>query len=364
MMKMPQNLKKLPTAAQPLALTVMAPDDSDTAEMFVYGYIGEDWWSGSPNSAENVAQAIANLIASKKKRINMRIQSYGGEVFEGNAIISAMRRAAEAGIEVHTYNDGVACSMAAMIWACGTKRHMATNSLMMLHCASDWAWGNANDMRAAAAFLDSVDETLKATLVEKLGVSDADVAAYFDGPDHWLTFAQVRDLGWLTEETAEAVTDVEGAPASIPAAVATAQTLREKGLQKREAMKSVGATAYVSPIVSHEKVTDVTIDTLKAALAEGSLTTEAVRGAIAELETAPEPTPAPAAEPAPAENAELQELKAQLSKMEATLTALHGGGTRLPATTDPTPTVSPEDAADLAILKQVNAALQAQRPCW
>lgn len=352
----PKN-KKLAIAAQPMALSVIEPADSDNVEMFVYGYIGEDYWGDSErqNTAENVADALTRLVAAGKKRINMRIQSYGGVVFEGNGIITAMQRAQDAGVVIATYNDGIAASMAAVIWAAGTERYMSTNALLMLHSASDWAWGNAKEMRATASFLDAVDTTIKATLIAKLGVTQPDIDVYFDGTDHWLSHEQVTNLGWITDSTDAAPAPSEGAPE--PTVVkATFDNLRAKAATQRGAK---AAAAIINPI-SNSNNDDVTLQKVRDAIADGSLSADDLRGLIEE------PSTAPPAEPTPQDNdvaKALASLRRELDETRASLTALSGGPTRVPATSDPVP-VDAADADITALLKEANSTLAALKPLY
>jgi ATP-dependent Clp protease protease subunit len=61
----------------------------DTAEIFIYDVIGEDFWTGEGVTAAKFMKAVDE---SKATTIHLRINSPGGDVFEARAIVSAMQR--------------------------------------------------------------------------------------------------------------------------------------------------------------------------------------------------------------------------------------------------------------------------------
>jgi len=93
------------------------------ADVYLYGYIGQEkWWDDDPTEALTdlaVVKAIKDLEKSYS-RINIRINSPGGSVMHGDPIISAIRNSTA---DIHTYNDGMAASMAFDIWVAGKNRH-------------------------------------------------------------------------------------------------------------------------------------------------------------------------------------------------------------------------------------------------
>ena len=83
--------------------------------------------------------------------INIRINSPGGDVFEGYAIYNALvHHPGHVQISV----DGVALSIASAIAMAGDTRVIAENGLMMIHDPWTVAIGNAQDLRDEAEVLD------------------------------------------------------------------------------------------------------------------------------------------------------------------------------------------------------------------
>lgn len=175
---------------------------SGEATLYLYGYIGQDrWWEDDPTEPLTdmaIVKAIAEIEAQGCTRLNVRINSPGGSIYHGDAIISAIQRTS---CEVHGYIDGMAASMAGMIWMACPNRHMASHGKFMAHAAEGIVWGNAADMRNEANTLDVFDAGLIEIMAKACGMSTEEVKSnYFDGKDHWFTAANCVELG-LIEQT-------------------------------------------------------------------------------------------------------------------------------------------------------------------
>lgn len=170
------------------------------ADLYLYGYIGQEkWWDDDPTEALTdlaVVQAMKEL-EKNYNRINIRINSPGGSVMHGDPIITAIRNSTA---EVHTYNDGMAASMAFDIWLASENRHLSAHSKLMAHATSTIALGTADDMRSAAEMLDKFDETSIASFALATGMEEADIRArFFDYKDHWITPKEARELGLVEQ---------------------------------------------------------------------------------------------------------------------------------------------------------------------
>jgi len=179
---------------------VSTSQNGDAAEIFLYGYIGQEkWWEDDETEALTdiaVVQAIRDA-ESKYKRINVRINSPGGSVMHGDPIITALRGSSA---EIHTYNDGIAASMAADIWMVGKYRHMATHSKLMIHATSAIAIGTAQDMMDAAAMLEKFDETSIASMALATGMKEKEIRErFYDYKDHWLSARDAKGMSLINE---------------------------------------------------------------------------------------------------------------------------------------------------------------------
>lgn len=170
------------------------------ADLYLYGYIGQEkWWDDDPTEPLTdlaVVQAIKELERSYN-RINIRINSPGGSVMHGDPIITAIRNSTA---EVHTYNDGMAASMAFDIWIASENRHLSAHSKLMAHATSSIAIGTADDMRSAAEMLDKFDETSIASFAIATGMDEDEIRTrFFDYKDHWITPKEARELGLVKQ---------------------------------------------------------------------------------------------------------------------------------------------------------------------
>ena len=134
--------------------------DKKVLEIYLYGEIEGDWydyWSGkmveSTTSANYVRKAIDE--AGVVDEIKIYINSIGGSVSEGNAIVNILKRSPA----VKTvYVDAFAYSVASVIAMAGDKVIMPSNTTMMIHNAMMGAYGNAKELRKAADDLDIINE--------------------------------------------------------------------------------------------------------------------------------------------------------------------------------------------------------------
>lgn len=183
-------------------MRVMTFDKNESeADIYLYGFIGQSGFYEDEEDDDDitditVVRAIKELERTKR-RINIRINSPGGSVLHGDPIIAAMRQSTA---EIHTYNDGMAASMAADIWLAGKVRHMSTHSKLMIHATSGLAFGTANDMLDAAAMLEKFDQTSIASMALATGMDEDEIKRqFYDYKDHWLTARDAMQMGMITE---------------------------------------------------------------------------------------------------------------------------------------------------------------------
>ena len=166
---------------------VLNSGDPKVGEIKIYGVIG-DWWEDA-NTASSFVRIFNNLAATCS-RINIRINSPGGSVHEGLPIVNAIKAAK---VDVHTYVDGIAYSMGAMIAIAAKKGnvHMSKGSLLMLHSVSTYMYGNAKALRDEADVLDKYDDVLGG-LIESRTQKELSVvkSEYLNHEDHYFTPAE------------------------------------------------------------------------------------------------------------------------------------------------------------------------------
>lgn len=166
-----------------------------SAEVLIYENIGEGWFGGI--SAKAFADEIKKL--GNVKTINVRINSYGGSVFDGLAIYNTLKKhSAQVNVDI----DGIAASIASIIAMAGDTINMAENGLMMIHDPWSVAMGTAEDLRAEADVMDKVRDSLLDTYMTR--TSDRDMISNMMSEETWLTAAEAADIGLVDNLTDQA----------------------------------------------------------------------------------------------------------------------------------------------------------------
>ena len=168
-----------------------------TGELYVYSPIGDSYWDGVSPAA--VAKALNEMKASGAKRLNVYINSPGGDVFDGVAIFNLIDRFEG---KKTTYVDGLAASAASIIALAGDKMVMAKNAQYMIHEAWMIALGGAADLRAAADVLEKINDTMADTYVANSN-QDLKAVKKLMADETWMTAAEAKEMGFADEVTDE-----------------------------------------------------------------------------------------------------------------------------------------------------------------
>lgn len=158
-------------------------------ELYLYDEIGESWGIGI--SAGRVIEELKAL--GQIETLQVRINSPGGDVFDGLAIYNALARHPA---KVETHIDGMALSIASVIAMAGKEIVMASNAMMMIHDPWTIAMGSAEDFRAKAVLMDQVKGNLVDTYVRRTGL-DADKVSALMSDETWFTAEDAKHLGFV-----------------------------------------------------------------------------------------------------------------------------------------------------------------------
>lgn len=165
-----------------------------TADITIYGDITSWAWEElGEMSAVNLSRQLDEM--EDVERINVYINSYGGEVAEGLAIYNALRRHKA---EVVTYCDGFACSIASVIFMAGSKRIMNEASLLMIHNAWTFAEGNADQLRKQADDLETITNASVAAYLSSVTISEEELREMMDA-ETWLEPSKALEYGFCTD---------------------------------------------------------------------------------------------------------------------------------------------------------------------
>ncbi len=155
---------------------------------------------------EQVNAQTANLVVAQllflanedpKRDIKLYINSPGGSVYDGLAIIDTMNYIEP---DVQTIGIGLQASMGAMLLACGAKgkRYLLPNSRVMIHQPSSGTEGKITDQEIALKEGIEIKKRLSEIFAERTGKSAKQVEKDMDR-DNWMSAAEAKAYGIVDE---------------------------------------------------------------------------------------------------------------------------------------------------------------------
>ena len=155
--------------------------------VFVSGEIGDEMANAI------VAQLLFLQAEDSKKEISMYINSPGGSVTAGLAILDTMRMVK---CPVATYCVGQAASMGAILLSAGEKgkRHALPNARIMIHQPWGGAQGKASDIEITAKEILRLKEILNGILADASGKAVEEVTKDTDR-DHFMSADEAKKWG-------------------------------------------------------------------------------------------------------------------------------------------------------------------------
>ena len=167
--------------------------DNKEASIYIYGDIVSWEWLESDVSSYTLAKEIEGLPEDIEK-INVFINSYGGEVAEGLAIYNQLRRHKA---KVKTYCDGFACSIASVVFMAGDEREMSNASVLMIHNAWLLAVGNSKDLRKEADDLEVINQASVEAYKNHVNITEEKLKEMLDA-ETWISAADALEMGFAT----------------------------------------------------------------------------------------------------------------------------------------------------------------------
>lgn len=177
-------------------------DGKGEGELWVYGDITDEKWWDSDVTPAGIRDALKDMGVIGT--LNLRINSAGGSVFAGNAIINIISSyKKKSNVKVHAYIEGLAASMGSNIPMVADYIYAADNALYMLHKPSTFAYGNANDLEKAKKVLDKAEETLINNYMRHFTGTEDELRQLL-ADETWLTAEEALGYG-LCDEVIESV---------------------------------------------------------------------------------------------------------------------------------------------------------------
>ena len=158
-------------------------------------FLGEDVNAHTANLV--VAQLLFLAHEDPKKDIKLYINSPGGSVYDGLAIIDTMNYISP---DVQTIGIGLQASMGAMLLACGAKgkRFVLPNSRIMIHQPSSGTEGKITDQEIMLREGVFLKKRLAEIFAERTGKPLAQVEKDMDR-DNWMSAEEAKKYGIIDE---------------------------------------------------------------------------------------------------------------------------------------------------------------------
>lgn len=174
----------------------------DVADVLIYDEIGA-WGTSAKMFAED-------FNGIKAKTINLRLNTPGGDVFDGLAIYNTIKNHPS---QVVVHIDGLAASMGSIIALAGDEVRIAKNGYMMIHNPWTIAAGDSGDLRKQADMMDKLTGTMAQTYAEATGKTPEEMKQYMSD-ETWFDASEALAMGLV-----DSITEEDG---DMPAAVAKA----------------------------------------------------------------------------------------------------------------------------------------------
>lgn len=189
-----------------------AVSDNSEGEVWIYGDIVDDAWWDNEVSPVVIRDTLNEM--GPVGTLNIRVNSYGGSVYAGNAIINILdgyRR--KTGAKINAYIEGIAASMGSGIPMVADKIYMAENAMYMLHKPFTIVVGNSKDLENEIEVLEKAEETLIANYMRHFNGTEDELKDLLAN-ETWLTAKEAIDYG-LCDEIVSAVTVAASAKGGV-----------------------------------------------------------------------------------------------------------------------------------------------------
>lgn len=195
----------------------IVPDD----DQWIY-----DWFGIGTTAPQNIRQAIAEANGAP---LDVEISTcYGGDVFSGSTMYSALR-SYKGGVRIHI--TGLAASAASVIAMAGPS-DMSPTAQLMVHRVSSMAQGNYHAMDTSSASLQEADKSIAAAYVAKSGMPEKDALKLMDN-ETWVTAAHAVELGLVDQISDAADTQLINAAYGLPLPRAVIEKTRAMLAEKK-----------------------------------------------------------------------------------------------------------------------------------
>lgn len=171
---------------------------SSEADLFVYGEIVQeksiDWWTGEESKTDVGLMDFKEQLDSigNVQKLNIYINSPGGDVFVASTMISMLQRVKDKGTTINAYVDGLSASAASFLMMVADTVNLYKNSTVMVHKPMSIAIGNANEMQKTIDALNKIEESVMMPMyMSKSKVDEEEIKSLIDA-ETWLSAKEME----------------------------------------------------------------------------------------------------------------------------------------------------------------------------
>lgn len=171
--------------------------EGEEAEVMIYSTISSDKWWGDETTPTDFDKALKEARKNGATRLNLRINSPGGEVYSAVSMRSMIINAAFESVRVMI--EGL-CASAATLFATipGANVVIAEGSEFMIHNPSTIAWGNAAELQKTVDHLHKFENQFHEMYATKTGKTEDQIKEWMDA-ETWFTAKEAVDNGFCDE---------------------------------------------------------------------------------------------------------------------------------------------------------------------
>lgn len=186
---------------------VSTNEKDQSAEIKMYGQVVKerpiDFWTGEEIKGDFIisSEFVKDIESlSNCKKLNIRLDSLGGDVHAAIVIHNRLREMSRNGVEICCTVDGVAMSAGSMIMCAADHVSVSEESLIMIHksSVSGFFRANADELRKIADENDKYDEAIVAAYKRKTGLDEKELLAMM-AEETYMTGKEAAEKGFADE---------------------------------------------------------------------------------------------------------------------------------------------------------------------
>lgn len=129
--------------------------------------------------------------------IVIRINSPGGDVLDGFALLDTILRLRRKGHKITTHGLGMIASMATILMQAGEERILDQNAWFMIHEVSAGVRGKSSEMEDELNFVKKLQDRLLDILAERSTLTKAQIKRRWKKKDDWMSADEALTLGFV-----------------------------------------------------------------------------------------------------------------------------------------------------------------------